>query len=365
MKKRKILAILLVLAMALPLVAACGCEEEIRYTITEEEWNASQSEANLKNVTVKQENYDGDENNVVLVKFADGYTCSCDGEKWWENNQDNTSVTVIKSEMTEEFSGSNVTIDVSDLFRSAEAESELVFGGNTIVDNKEATVEGENIGEGWTPIGSIPNVTLDDLTNGSSSSVIQIIGLKSAYYDKEGKKYTSKYNTINATNSVGMRCTKVYEDKHYVEILVEDENGNEVVKWAEDIGTLYAELKKEDIIPFSDLIYDEEEKAYVYERDVMETYEEYEEMLGIDLDDVHYGSKIYFYFENGKLIKTVDFGTPCVEMDEKPYDLSNVKPTQLVSDDYYATVYKYYNYGETEIEHHSFSKNDIVTQKTN
>ena len=49
MKKRKIIAMLLILAMALPLVAACGCEEEIRYTITEEEWNASLT----SNATVK------------------------------------------------------------------------------------------------------------------------------------------------------------------------------------------------------------------------------------------------------------------------------------------------------------------------
>ena len=363
MKKRKLLAILLVLAMALPLVAACGCEEEIRYTITEEEWYASQSEANLKNVTVKQESYDGDENNVELVKYADGYACSCDGEKWWENNQDNTSVTVVKSEMTEEFSGSNVTIDVSDLFRSAEAENEHVFGGNTIVDNKEATVEGEAMGEEWTPIGSVPIINLEDSENGSFSSGTQIIELKFVYYDKEGKKYTSKYGTIHS--GVGMRCAKVYEDKVYLEILVEDENGNEVVKWVEDTSILYAELGKEDAIPFSDLIYDEDEKAYVYESDIVQTYEEYEEMFGIDLEDKHYASKTYFYFENGKLIKTVNFSTDYAEMDEKLYDLSNVKPTQLVSDDYYATVYKYYNYGETEIEHHSFSKNDILTRKTN
>ena len=360
MKKRKIIAILLILAMALPLVAACGCEEEIRYTITEEEWDAYQSGESLKNVTVKTEQYYAGESNTQVTKNVDGFACSCDGDKWWEEHATESASSGSSSHMS-------VTVDTSGLQFDTEDSVSSVNSGvgmRTVEANMEDSVSSVDsdvdmsTGEVDTEDGELGEVVIFTTITPSWEVDYEVSVPKyeinmdwlypnGTYYgtwvDSAGKEYT-----YAGSEFVGSGCTMTYNGKEYTEIPVVDENGDESIKWAEPKNS-YTVNKFEEKIPFSDLAYDETERAYVYSMSHSE-------------DEYSYNAKTYFYFENGKLVKSVNFWTDNMNFAEKEFDLTNVKPNQLVSDYYYSFVSRYYNYGETEIEHHSFSKNDIVTK---
>lgn len=353
----KITAVFLVLTMAGSLIA-CSCgTEETRYTVTEEEWDAAQEQNS--NVTAKHEYYMGeDESTIQVVKYADGYSCSCDGEKWWENEE---NIPSIQSSRKESATSTPTADSVSGSSRISRTRSV----DNTVAASAEDSMMGELV---------MPDISVNDMSetvtiypafsgiqfyaSGNQSFIFDTIigdyeigdhefilefGYSGKYQDGQGNEYI--HSAFNYSTASYGACTMEYKGDFYVELPVLDKNGKTVVKWTKQQDITIERSAK---IPFDEVVYDEAERAYVYE--TSEKFGEYE-----------YNLKTYFYFENGKLLKVISFNAQSTE-GGKAADLSKVTPKDLISDKYVTFVSRYYNHGETEIKHHSFSKDDIITK---
>lgn len=382
MKKfTRILALLLALTLCLSFVA-CGDDEETnepqetRYTITEEEWEAFVD--TYENVTIKTEIYAGDEySQEYVVKMADGYTCWC-GNDWSTSNGEHDHTTTTQSTTasrtpssgSSDYSSSNNSGNYPNYSSSKNSGSNdypnYSSSRKITVDLRPVTsiggmIWGTNdiptISVGDRPGAPIVNMVVStELTfdpnvdywgNGTASGwigndILQLLYQFGNYVDADGEKYN-----FGSLSDFGTGCVKEYKGKTYYELEVKDEDGKYVTKWVERTD---AEIAHEDVLDndfdFDDLKYDEKEKAYVYKYSDKEN--------GFNL-------KSYFYFENGLIKKTVAFSS--FEHDGKEaYDVSKVKPNQLISDEYSATVQTYKKHGETKVKGHSFSKDDIITK---
>ncbi len=384
MKKfTRILALLLALALCLSFVA-CGDEEETseepketRYTITEEEWEEFTD--GYENVTIKTEFYAGDENSAeYVIKYADGYTCWCENE-WSDEDYDgvhthpnvSTKSSAYSSPSNDyppysskpnyggsndyppysssNYGGSNDYPSYSrnskyqtttDVIIKEEVFTPPIFSFNdTAVSAVIKPVMSMSIGnsafvDASLGIGSASGWIGDDL--------LQLIYQFGDYTDADGEKYS-----FGSFSDIGSGCTKEYKGKTYYELKVEDEGGDYVTKWAEHVVPSGWEQGILKIADFEDLKFDAKEKAYVYHH----TYKK----EGISL-------KSYFYFEDGKAEKAIVFSTGDKYFGEEPYDLSEVTPKDLISDNYSVSIQTYKKHGETKIKGHSFSKGDIITK---
>ena len=175
---------------------------------------------------------------------------------------------------------------------------------------------------------------------------IQLLYQLGTYKDSDGNTYS-----FDTTIDIGAGCVKTYKGKEYYELRVKDEDGNIVSKWVEKVDTPYNEKIEINDVKFKELKYDEKEKAYVFHK----VYDEYS--LGV---------KSYFYFEDGKLVKSVVFqahASDLHEQDGELYDLSKVTPKKgLISDNYTTVVTTYKKHGETKIKNHPFSADDIISK---
>lgn len=364
-KYKRIVALLLVLALALPLVAACSCGvEEIRYTITEEEWEASKKRP--ENVTVKQEHYNGEESQIQTIKYANGFTCACDGEKWWEEKPStqttHTHSTSVINQTNDSVSDSSVSGDAYGVRRSAGSVPNITESAGDVKSNVDAStsVDGGYFGSQIVvPAGSL-NLDIgiatrfpawsDDFSyeveiNPDFNGFISLdIGYYGTYKDSQDNIYI--HSMLEYGFGTYGFCCKEYNGKAYIELPVTNESGKTVVKWTEQNALTYT--FKENDLTLAELVYDEAERAYVYETTEV-------------AEDYSCSAKTYVYFENGKLVKSISFVSQNSE-GKKPYDVSKVTPRELISDDYETFVTRYYNYDETEIEHHSFSAKDIITK---
>ena len=337
MKKiAKLLLVAIICSLVLALVS-CGGDKKSKYTITEKEWKAAFSAD--RNVTEKQETYRGDEEGTIrTIKYANGYVCFCENEDdiWGDAPTTTTASTTVTGG---------------------------IIGGST---------------SGSSTSGSSTSGTTNSITGGtmgtfwfSSSSDLPPTtsvagGIGSTAWDKvilDVNRYESFAPTVSEekVEVVSTYYTCWYFDgEKYYQFMPNDEDGNKVAKWLEyeeypnASGKLFAPP-----CDFDELEYDEDEKAYVY-------CCEHEDPFIEDQITQKYSEKFYFYFEDGKLVKTVQYwatsyGGTIFPNGEDPYDVSGVTPKDPISSEYSTTITTYENHGKTKVDH-TFNKKDVVTK---
>lgn len=380
----RLLALLTFVALCMSFVA-CGDDEEpaeetgeTRYTITEDEWK--EFVKGYDNVTEKVEIYCGDEESYSYVwKRANGIVCWCENEKNNDPDSDTATGTMTTVPSTpgsgtidlnpSTGSSNGGTADVRPSTGSSYGSSNdvwleggtntIVFGGNGFNTNR-VSFNGGNLDLDLNVTvrteffaSSLLGVIIDDFypigTGGwVGDDFIQLIYQLGTYKDSDGNTYS-----FNTTIDIGTGCVKTYKGKEYYELRVKDEDGNIVNKWVEKVDTHYNEEIEINEVKFKQLKYDEKEKAYVFHK----VYEEH-----------GFATKMYLYFENGKLVKSISFQSyeshdHVGEEAGEIYDISKVTPKKgLISDNYTTVVSTYKKHGETKIKNHPFSADDIISK---
>ena len=354
----KKIATLLTLAIALGLLfsfVSCGEKEEPRYTITMEEYEKLRENINC---TAKYENYYGEGKSITYIeKCANGVVCICGNDfpndpftsgstgTTWQTAKTSQKSTGPKNEVVDYPANSPKATPIApnepesdDIPLMSVGSFSTAFENITTIASFKpisVIVVGSSITSGF-----IVDYPYNGSVSVGASDFLSRLLCVGTYQDSEGNTY--KYSDYTDNTSMGI-CTKIYNKENYVELTVQDENKEKTVKWVKlsDYGESAIGQK------FEDLVFDEQEKAYVY-----------------SLVDKENGRSIksYSYFENGNLVKSIAFFS-YAESGNEVYDVSKLTPSSpYVSKDYQTSVGTYYDHGETTVEGHSFSPEDIITK---
>lgn len=307
---KKIISFILLISMTFGLSVFSSCDKdnnnddadnngkEPRTTITEGEWEAFLTEDGKENYTIRLEGYNATGKiSEQIRKHANGFIFEYEPQYFYESQEE--------SEETE-----------SSEMDGSQADSTII---------------------------------LDPTLGGGAISMIVNV-----YKDSRGNIYkdTSSHDEIPSDfTSSDYWVSKIYNGKRYLKNYFKDENGNIVKKWANDDNNLEGVVEPKKA-RFDELVYDENEKAYVFE---YHTSTPLPILQGLTETT---SQKEYYYFENGKLTKSITFSFS--GFNEEKMDLSNITPNDLTHENCQACVSYYYDYGVTEGKKETFSANDII-----
>ena len=306
---KRALSVLLVIILVLSAVSLMACQKgsSARTTITREEWDAF---VNADNLTIQTVGFSSGEKMRATTKFSNGFYCYCmeamneEEALEWENDKILVYEQIV-SRINENNTDSNFEdLTVDDFLNDKVFEDVFISYTGAIVPLSECTL--------------VPS---------HKDSQGNLFGTTYTYENSENGEYISFVNAYDY-------CYVRYLDKCYRKLVLYSEEIKSVTKWVEDDDYALTFPESPD---FSEMAYDEKEKAYVYYGIVSESQ-----------------VKLYLYFENGVPTKSVIFAADEDEDSISDYTPENVKDCSCQ----YSYAY-YSNYGSTTVNH-TFSASDIV-----
>ena len=328
---KKFFPFFMILLAVICIVPLVSCSDDgPRTTITREEWDAFYY---ADNVTLTMTVYSEGQETIVKQRCAEGVICTCPTDDELKDYIDS----IFGSGFFDSYVDSNGT---------SSGNGDLVQDPACSGGNKVIFVTPE-VNETYVPSDLPHDSVIYNPTIGGGAYDLPDYGDKyvatlplydedESYKDKSGNKFYMPMYFISFSPSP---CMKTHNDKVYEPIFLYDKNEVLHQKWIRSKNPV-----SPIDISLSDLTYDENEKAYYY--------------IGNLYDGVEYGfTKIYYYFENGKIVKSVIFSETVDNI-----DVSVCTPSDLGKGKYISGLIEYSDFGTTKTSH-TFNEADIVTKE--